>query len=285
MFAVHLAYSLIKPTDRVLDLGGASSPFRRANQVLDFMPYSKRNPKPDFLGQIPEHFSESNWLIHDVCDRQKPFPFKDGEFDFVVCGHLLEDVRDPFWLASEIQRVAKRGYLEVPTRFVEQMYWVERKGMCGYAHHRWYVDPRKNERGTYDLAFIYKNQSLHSSRKFQVRKSPFALKRARMNTNLQFHGMYFNGPFKTWEDLSSLSDNARSFMLDTVRAAKAKRKELWDLSAPTPTELSRVDDLAPGLHLISDLKSRVTKHALLFDPKTGGVSDDVRKYERSLGLS
>ena len=283
MFAVHLAYSLIKPSDRVLDLGGASSPFRRANQVIDFMPYSKRNPHPDFLGRIPEHFSEASWLIHDVCDRQKPFPFKDGEFDFVVCGHLLEDVRDPFWLASEIQRVAKRGYLEVPTRFVEQMYWVERKGMCGYAHHRWYVDPRKNERGTCDLAFVYKNQSLHSSRKFQVRKNPLTLRKARMNTNLQFHGMVFNGPFKTWEDLSSLADNARGFMLETVQAAGKRRDELWDLNAPTPTALSQVDDLPSGLHLLSELQSRVTHKELLFDAKTGRVTEQILQYENSIG--
>jgi hypothetical protein len=157
--------------------------------------------------------------------------------------------------------------------------------MCGYAHHRWYVDPRKNEGGTYDLAFIYKNQSLHSSRKFQVRKSPFALKRSRMNTNLQFHGMFFNGPFKTWEDLSSLADNAQSFMLETVKTAKQKASELWDLSAPTPTALTSVEDLKPGLHLLADLQPRVTAKALLFSPSTGKVSDEIMNYERGLNLN
>lgn len=135
--------------DRVVDIGGWGRPFPRADYVIDAMPYESRGK----LGKVyegQEHFTEATWITRDLCSRE-PFPFADGYFDYAICSHVLEDVRDPIFVASEIARIAKRGYIETPSRLVEQTRGVESDAYCGYYHHRWYVEPE--ERG---LAFTMK---------------------------------------------------------------------------------------------------------------------------------
>lgn len=41
--------------------------------------------------------------------------FKDNEFDFVFCNHVLEHVDNPEKFLSEMFRVGKQGYLETPS--------------------------------------------------------------------------------------------------------------------------------------------------------------------------
>ena len=106
---------------RVLDVGGGTNRLARADVVLDLLP-----------GEGP------GWVQRDVCDRE-PWPFADGEFDFAVCSHTLEDVRDPVWVCSELRRVARAGYLEVPSRLEEQS-WGVHGDWVGWAHHRWLID-------------------------------------------------------------------------------------------------------------------------------------------------
>ncbi len=48
-------------------------------------------------------------------------PFKDHVFDFVIASHVLEHSTDPARFLSELQRVAKAGYIEVPDAFMERI--------------------------------------------------------------------------------------------------------------------------------------------------------------------
>ncbi len=283
MFGNHLSYSLIKHGDKVLDIGGSAAPFRRANVVLDFLDYEKRNPNPSFLSGIPEHFTKQTWFVRDVCDSSKPFPFQDKEFDFVNCGHLLEDVRDPFFVIKEIQRVAKRGYLEVPTRFCEQLKWAEQRRICGFSHHRWFVDLKKNpQTQKNDLVFVFKNHSLHGKKDFQIRQPWYKFGRPRINPNFQYLSLYFNGSFDAYEDVSAAIDNGRSFMLETVKQAKNRGDEFWDAAAPVPVAMEDLSDLAPGIYNLQSLQNKVTQRIHLFDHKTGAVHTDVAQYEKGL---
>ena len=50
------------------------------------------------------------------------FPFKDGEFDYVICSHVVEHVPHPEQFAAELFRVAKAGYMEYPTIYYEYLY-------------------------------------------------------------------------------------------------------------------------------------------------------------------
>jgi hypothetical protein len=144
----------------VLDVGGWASPLPRADWVVDLMPYETRGlygtPEP-----ASERFSARTWIQRDICDHD-PWPFGDGEIDFAVCSHTLEDVRDPVWVCSELNRVAKAGYIEVPSRLEEQSYGVHGPWV-GWSHHRWLVDVSPGE-----IEFVFKTAVLQGRPECQL---------------------------------------------------------------------------------------------------------------------
>jgi hypothetical protein len=127
----------------VLDIGGWACPFNRANYVLDVEPYESRGFYHTF-GAAPsqggerEYFSKETWIRRDLCDRE-PFPFASKQIDFVICSHTLEDIRDPIWVCSEMIRIARRGYIEVPSRVAESCRGWQFPHLAGLSHHRWLV--------------------------------------------------------------------------------------------------------------------------------------------------
>lgn len=157
---VEKVLAAIRPGDRVLDVGGWACPFNRADWVLDAMPWSTRGyyaqiGLPRSQGGEREHFSESTWVTRDICDRA-PWPFADQSFDFSICSHTLEDVRDPLYVCSEVVRVSKRGYIEVPSRLIESCRGIEDRRWVGLSHHRWLVDVEGDH-----LQFTMKYHLLH----------------------------------------------------------------------------------------------------------------------------
>lgn len=144
----------LEPDDLVLDIGGWGRPLTRADWVMDIMPYETRGLYGTD-GPQPERFSADTWIRRDVCARD-PYPFADKEFDFVVCSHTLEDVRDPIWVCDEIVRIGKAGYIEVPSRLEEQSYGFQGP-WAGWGHHRWLIELR-GER----LEFAFKHHVLHN---------------------------------------------------------------------------------------------------------------------------
>jgi hypothetical protein len=144
----------LNDSDLVLDIGGWAKPFPRADWVLDLMPYETRSPYPESGSRTAERFSVDTWVRRDICDRE-PYPFEDGQFDFVVCAQTLEDVRDPIWACSEMRRIGKAGYIEVPSRLIEQSYGVQGPWV-GYSHHRWLIDVVGD-----DITFVFKPHILH----------------------------------------------------------------------------------------------------------------------------
>lgn len=146
----------LSDSDRVIDIGGGAAPFPRADYVIDLVPYGKRGALLGAQACGHERFSDTTWVQWDICSRV-PWPFPDKHFDFAVCTHVLEDVRDPLWICSELQRIAKAGYIETPSRAVEQSKGVEHPCYAGYYHHRWLVSAQENT-----LQFRLKPHSLHS---------------------------------------------------------------------------------------------------------------------------
>lgn len=139
--------------DLVLDVGGWIHPFARADWVLDLMPYETRG-RFGLQGEPPERFTRDTWVEHDICAHE-PWPFSDKQFDFVVCAHTLEDVRDPIWVCGELIRVARAGYIEVPSRLEEQTYGFQGPWV-GWGHHRWLVDVSDNR-----IDFVLKHHVIH----------------------------------------------------------------------------------------------------------------------------
>lgn len=136
--SVTRLYEEVGEEERVLEVGGWARPLTRADWVIDLMPYETRAGYGRDGREDHERFSADTWVVRDVCEREA-WPFEDGAFDFVVCSHTLEDLRDPVWVCSELQRVAKAGYVELPSRLEEQTHGFEGPWV-GWSHHRWLVD-------------------------------------------------------------------------------------------------------------------------------------------------
>ena len=67
----------------------------------------------------------------------------DKHFDFIICTHTLEDIRDPLFVIKQLGRVAKAGLICVPTRHTE-LSPIQSKFYNGYSHHRWIFTFNKN---------------------------------------------------------------------------------------------------------------------------------------------
>jgi hypothetical protein len=114
-------------------------------------------------GPGPERFTADTWVRRDMCDRE-PWPFPDDHFDFALCVTTLEDVRDPVWVCREMERVARAGYVEVPTLLAELIYHPGADGgFVGHDHHRWLCDVSGGE-----LVFLFKPGSLHVDQRLRV---------------------------------------------------------------------------------------------------------------------
>ncbi len=156
--------SQLRSTDLVLDIGAWAHPFNRANYVMDQAPYETRgfynrtigklDPIPPIGGTV-EHFTPETWIQRDICSHE-PYPFADKQLDYVICSHTLEDIRDPLWVCSEMIRIGKRGYIEIPSRIWESCRGFE-AGIVGLSHHRWLIDIQGNE-----ILFTMKFHAIHS---------------------------------------------------------------------------------------------------------------------------
>ena len=153
----------LAPTDVVVDVGGWAQPFARANYVIDLMPYDTRGVFGR-IGGDTEHFTRDTWLKVDICTD--PLPFSDKSVDFLICSHTLEDVRDPIGVCREIRRVAKRGYLETPSRRMESIWELEHPGYPGYYHHHWLVEVDGNA-----ITFRFKTPLMCSSWRYTFPRS------------------------------------------------------------------------------------------------------------------
>lgn len=157
----------LRPDDMVLDVGGWACPFNRAQWILDAQPFATRGFYRTFGGRPyqggdVEWFTQDTWVQRDICDKE-PFPFPDKFFDFVVCSHTLEDLRDPLWVCSEMIRIGKAGYIEIPSRIAESIRGLERPKMVGLSHHRWLIDIEGSH-----VKFLQKFGLIHSHWRFSL---------------------------------------------------------------------------------------------------------------------
>jgi len=164
---VEAALARLEPSDVVLDVGGWACPFNRAQWVLDAEPWETRGFYRTFgglasQGPAEEWFTRDTWVRRDICDRA-PWPFADKQFDFVVCSHTLEDVRDPIGVCGELMRVGKRGYLEVPSREWESCRGLERPRQAGLSHHRWLAEIRDGK-----VSFLPKYHMINADWRFSL---------------------------------------------------------------------------------------------------------------------
>ncbi len=107
----------IKETHKVLEIGPGSLPHPRSDVFLEL----------SFDNEEQARKQRGN---AEKIDLGKPvvyydggkFPFKDNEFDYIICSHVLEHVDDVDFFVSELKRVAPRGYLEYPRIYYDYLF-------------------------------------------------------------------------------------------------------------------------------------------------------------------
>ncbi len=211
----------IKEGDRVLDVGGSTKQHDviAVDTIVDIV-------KPEEAPYWQSKLKAKHFVRLDI--TKKKLPFQDNEFDFCVCTHTLEDLDMPFLIMNEMSRVAKRGYIAVPTRGKDSEFshfnltdWLSGpRRSPGLAHHKWFFEIIGNE-----LQITPKNYPLLYTQEFSIVKWSG-------NEELQFYwGNKIN--YKAFDSVNfhDLIKNYRNFMLKNRKLVK-KGKPLIFLDNP-----------------------------------------------------
>ena len=85
---------------KILDIGCNLAPVEFAQTVADVQNFSK-------------FYEEKNKKF--VLIKDKNLPFSNNQFDFVYASHVIEHVEDLSFFISELKRISRQGYIELPT--------------------------------------------------------------------------------------------------------------------------------------------------------------------------
>ena len=85
---------------KILDIGCNIAPVEFAQTVADVQNFSK-------------FYEEKNKKF--VLIKDKNLPFSNNQFDFVYASHVIEHVEDLSFFISELKRISRKGYIELPS--------------------------------------------------------------------------------------------------------------------------------------------------------------------------
>lgn len=96
----------IRKGDNVLEVGPGHNPTYRANTIVE-----------KYMDNNYHRCGDVKVYPHQILVNAdgENLPFKDNEFDYVICNQVLEHADDPAQFLREQCRVAKRGYIETPS--------------------------------------------------------------------------------------------------------------------------------------------------------------------------
>ena len=103
----------IRKKDRVLEVGPGHAPSYRSNVLAE-----------KFIDDNYHRCGDVKIYPHQslVNASGENLPFKDKEFDYVICNQVLEHAEDPEKFLTELSRVAQRGYIETPSLLGEFLF-------------------------------------------------------------------------------------------------------------------------------------------------------------------
>ena len=102
---------------KILDIGCGYSANNYATTICD-------------IQDLSNFYKNKNFVIL----KNKDLPFNDNQFDFVISSHVMEHVKDLKYFIKEIERVSKRGYIELPTKLEDNLVFENKK------EHLWQMD-------------------------------------------------------------------------------------------------------------------------------------------------
>ena len=92
------------PNWKILDIGCGYTAHKKATVIADTQ-------------DLSEFYKEKNFITI----KEKNFPFKDKEFDFVISSHVIEHVEDFEFFIKELERISSKGYIELPSRLGDNL--------------------------------------------------------------------------------------------------------------------------------------------------------------------
>ena len=107
----------INPSWNILDIGCGYGANKYASVICDVQDLSKHYPNKKFVRLF-----------------EKKLPFQDKEFDFVIASHVMEHVDNVEYFIKELERVSKKGYIELPTKLEDNLVFENKKD------HLWHMD-------------------------------------------------------------------------------------------------------------------------------------------------
>ena len=102
---------------QILDIGCGYTANKFATTICDVQDLSKFYNNRNFIKLESKHL-----------------PFKDNQFDFVIASHVMEHVEDLKFFIKELERVSKKGYVELPTKLEDNLVFENKKD------HLWHMD-------------------------------------------------------------------------------------------------------------------------------------------------
>ncbi len=139
---------------KILDLGCSFTNYwKEANHFAD-------------IDDFGESFNKNN-LKYTKIEPNKKLPFKDKEFDYVILSHVLEHVPNLLEFKDELVRIGKSGYIELPTKFYDNVVFGSDEPILG---HKWWFEYNDDEKILYytkKIDAIEKFISVGTSWKFQ----------------------------------------------------------------------------------------------------------------------
>ncbi|MDA9606959.1 class I SAM-dependent methyltransferase [Candidatus Pelagibacter sp.] len=104
-------------TWNILDIGCGYNANKFAKVVCD-------------IQDLSNHYQDKEFIRL----TEKKLPFKDKEFDFVIASHVIEHVDDVDFFIKELERVSRKGYIELPTKLEDNLVFENKKD------HLWHMD-------------------------------------------------------------------------------------------------------------------------------------------------
>ena len=92
------------PGWKILDIGCGYNAHKSATVIAD-------------VQDLADFYKDKNFIRI----REKTFPFKDKDFDFVISSHVIEHVEDFQFFIKELERISSKGYIELPTRLGDNL--------------------------------------------------------------------------------------------------------------------------------------------------------------------
>ena len=116
----------------VIDIGGSAEYTSWSYPVIDYI--ADLVDPPNEINKI-KYFKlnfnyESEWK--EILD----FVNENGKFDFCICSHVIEDISTPKVLINMLGKIAKEGFIGIPSKYRE-LKEINNNKYVGYMHHRW----------------------------------------------------------------------------------------------------------------------------------------------------